>query len=66
MCQSADKVKYPGLRTVADSDGDSQALLATTATIGAFPCWPAAMMAARRDVQLINVVSKLGRTHIEY
>ena len=45
----------------ADSDGDSPALLATT-----FPRWPAATMAARRDAQLINALSKLGRTHMGY
>ena len=37
MSRSAEMVTDPGLRCVADNDGDSPSLLATTATVGAFP-----------------------------
>ena len=64
MSRSAEGVKDPGPRSVSDYDGDSPALLATTATVGAFPRWRATTMAT--DAQLINAVSKLGRTHTRY
>ena len=54
MSGSAERVKGPGPRSVADNDGDSPALLATTATVRAFPRWPATTMATRRNTQLIN------------
>ena len=41
MSRSAERVKGPGPRSVGDNDGDSPALLATTATVRAFPPWPA-------------------------
>ena len=40
MSQSAERVKDPGPRSVrdnGDNDGESPALLAMTATVGAFP-----------------------------
>ena len=60
MSRCAERMKDP----VADNDWDSPALLETTATVGAFPRWPAATMATRRDAQLINAVRKLSRTHM--
>ena len=66
MSRRAERVKDPGLRSIADNDGDSLALLATTAKVGTFPRWPAATLATRKDTQLINVVSKLGRAHTGY
>ena len=66
MSRSAERVKGPGPPSVGDNDGDSPALLATTATVRAFPPWPATSMTTRRDAQLINVVRKLGRTHMAY
>ena len=68
MSRSAERVKDPGTRSVGDNDGDSPALalLATTATVRAFPRWPATSMTTRRDAQLINVFRKLGRTHMAY
>ena len=60
MSWRGERVKDPGLRSVADNNGDSPALLATTATVKAFPRWPAATMAARRDVQLMKAISKVG------
>ena len=66
MSRSAERVKDPGPRSVCDNDGDSPALLSTTATVGAFPRWPATTMATRRDAQLINAVRKLGRTHMAH
>ena len=66
MRRSAERVKGLGLRSVGDNDGDSLALLATTATVWAFPPWPATSMTTRRDAQLINAVRKLGRTHMAY
>ena len=66
MSRSAERVKDPGPRSVGHYDGDSPALLAMTATVGAFPHWPATTTATRRDVQLINAVRKLGRTHMGY
>ena len=59
MSRSAERVKGPGSRSVCDNDGDSPALLATTATVRAFPRWPAKSMTTRRDAQLINAVKKL-------
>ena len=61
MTRNSERVKDPGPRPVADNDGDrsSPALLATTATVGAFPHWPSATMVTRRDAQLICAVSKL-------
>ena len=53
MSRSAERVKGPGPRSVGDNDGDSPALLATTATVRAFPPWPATTMTTRRDAQLI-------------
>ena len=41
MSRSAERVKGPGPQSVGDNDGDSPALLATTATVRAFPPWPA-------------------------
>ena len=38
MSRNAERVKDPGPQSVADNDGDSPALLATTATIR-FVCW---------------------------
>ena len=66
MSRSAERVKDPGLQSVDDNDGDSPALLATTAMVRAFPRWPATTMATRRDAQLINAVSMLGRIHMGY
>ena len=66
MNRSAERVTDPGMRFVDDNDGDSPALLATTATVGAFPRWPATTMATRRDAQLIKAVRKLGWTHMGY
>ena len=66
MSRSAERVKDPWPRSVSVNDGYSPALLATTATVGAFPRWPATTMATRKDAQLINAVSKLGRTHMGY
>ena len=66
MSRSAERVKEPGPRSVRDYDGDSPVLLATTATVRAFPRWPATSMTTRRDAQLINAVRKLGRTHMTY
>ena len=66
MSRSAERVKDPGSRYVGDNDKDSPALLATTATVGAFPRWPVTTMATRRVAQLINAVSKLSRTHMGY
>ena len=63
ISQRVEKVKDPGLQSVADIDGDSLALLVTTATVGAIPRWMATM-AIRRDAQLINAVSKLDQTHM--
>ena len=40
------------------------ALLATTTTVGAFPRWPAAMMTTWGKAELMNTLSKLGRTHV--
>ena len=54
MSRSAERVKGPGPRSVGDNDGDSLALLATTATLRAFPPWPATSMTTRRDAQLIE------------
>ena len=74
MRRSAERVKDQGPQSV----GDSPALLATTATLRAFPRWPATTMTTRRDAQLINavttrrdaqlinVVRKLGRTHMAF
>ena len=64
MSRSAERAKNPGPRSGSDNDGDSPALLATTTIVGTFPHWPATTMATRRDAQLINVVRKLGRTHM--
>ena len=64
VSRNAEKVKDPGLRSASDNDGDSPTLLATTATVGTFPRWPATTMTTRREAQLINVVGKLGRTHL--
>ena len=66
MSRSAERVKGPGLRSVGDNDGDSPALLAMTATVRAFPPWPATSMTTRRDAKLINAVRKLGLTHMAY
>ena len=66
MSRSADRVKDLGPRSVGDNDSDSPALLATTATVGAFPRWPATTMTTRRDAQLINAVRKLGQTHMAF
>ena len=66
MSRSAERVKGQGPRSVGDNDGDSPALLATTAMVRAFPPWPATSMTTRRDAQLINAVRKLGRTHMAY
>ena len=49
-------------RLVADNDGDSPDLLATTTTVQAFSHWPAATTANRGDAERINTVSKLGQT----
>ena len=66
MSRSAERVQDPGPRSVCDNDGDRPALLATTATVRAFPRWPATLMTTRRDAQLINAVRKLGRTHMAF
>ena len=68
MSRSAERVKGPGPRSVGDNDGDSLALLATTATVRAFPPWPATSMTTRdrRGAQLINAVRKLGQTDMAY
>ena len=49
MSRSAERVKGPGPRSVGDNDGDSPALLATTATVRAFPPWPATSMTTSED-----------------
>ena len=60
MSRSAERVKSPGPRSVCDNGRDSPAaLLATTATLRAFPPWPAKSMTTRRDAQLINAIRKL-------
>ena len=68
MSRRAERVKDPGLRcwSVADDGGESPALLTMAATVRTFPRWSAATMTTRRDVQLINAVSKLDRTYMEY
>ena len=66
MSRSAERANDPGPRSVSDNDGDSPALLATTATVRAFPRCPATSMITRRDAQLINAVRKLGRTRMAY
>ena len=66
MSRSAERVKDLGPRCVGDNDGNSPTLLATTATVGAFPRRPVATMATRRNAQLINTVRKLGQTHMGY
>ena len=40
MSGRPERVKDPGLGSVADNDGDSPALLETTATVGAFLAGP--------------------------
>ena len=52
MSRSAERVKGPGPRSVGDNDGDSPVLLVTTATVRAFPPWPATWMTTRREAQL--------------
>ena len=66
MSRSTERVKDPGPRSVCDNDGDSPALLATTATVQAFPRWPATSVTTRRDAQLNNAVRKLDRTHMAF
>ena len=64
MSRSAERVKDPGPQSVGDNDGDSSALLAMTATVRAFPRWPATSMTTRRDAQLINFGQQAGpNTH---
>ena len=62
----SERAEGPGLGCwpVADDDGDSPALLATTTTVGAFPCWPAATMTTWGKAELMNTLRKLGRTHV--
>ena len=64
MSRSAERVKGPGPRSVGDNDGDSPALLATTAMIRAFPPCPATSMTTRRDASADQRGQKAGpNTH---
>ena len=66
MSRNAERLKDLELRSVADNDRDSLDLLAMTAAVEAFPRWPVATMATRRDAQLLKAVSKQGQTHRGY